>query len=77
MASINDTEEQWVLDSGYSFHMSSHKDWFQDLYECQGGLVLLGNNKAYKVSGIGYIRVKMFDRCIRILQEVRYVPGLK
>ena len=39
--------------------------------------MLLGNNKAYKVSGIGYIRVKMFDRCIRILQEVRYVPGLK
>lgn len=74
VASINDSGEEWVLDSRCSFHMSPHKDWFQDLYEYQGGMVLLDDNKACKVSGIGSIRVKMFDGCIRILQEVRHVP---
>ena len=39
--------------------------------------MLLGNNKAYKVSGISSIRVKMFDGCIRIPQEVRYILELK
>ena len=39
--------------------------------------MLLGNIKAYKVSRIGSIHVKMFDGCIRILKEVRYVPELK
>lgn len=57
--------------------MSPNKVCFQDLHECQGGMVFLSNNKACKVSGIGSICVKMFDGCIRTLQEVRYVFELK
>ena len=42
-----------------------------------GGKVLLGNNLAYKVAGIGSVIIKMYDGTIRSLEQVRYVPELK
>ena len=43
----------------------------------EGRQVLLGNNKACRVQGIGKISIKMHDGCSRTLYEVRYVPELK
>ena len=40
-------------------------------------MVLLGNNKSYKIIGVGTIRLKMHDGVEIVLQEVRYVPALK
>ena len=57
--------------------MSPLKDWFHDFKECNGGRVLLGNNKACRVLGIGKISVKMHDGYAGTLHEVRYVPELK
>jgi hypothetical protein len=37
----------------------------------------LGNNKAWKVTGIGSIKLKLVDRGIKILHHVRHVPDLK
>ncbi|PKU72844.1 Retrovirus-related Pol polyprotein from transposon TNT 1-94 [Dendrobium catenatum] len=39
--------------------------------------LLLGNNKACDVVGIGSIAVKMHDGHVRILKDVRHVPDLK
>ena len=38
---------------------------------------MLGNNKSYKFMGTGTIRIKMHDDVERLLQQVRYIPGLK
>ena len=57
--------------------MIPYKDWFHDFKECNGGQVLLANNKAYRVLGIGKISVKMHDGYARTLHEVRYVHELK
>lgn len=37
----------------------------------------MGNNKSCEVLGIGTVRIKRHDGIERVLQEVRYIPGLK
>ena len=37
----------------------------------------MGNNVAYEVVGIGTIKIKMFDRIVRTLTDVRLVLELK
>lgn len=39
--------------------------------------MLLGNNKACEVKGIGSIVIKIHDGISRTVQNVRYVPDLK
>jgi len=37
----------------------------------------MGDDHPCKVEGIGTVRIKMFDRMVQKLKEVRYVPQLK
>ena len=37
----------------------------------------MGNNQTCSVKGIGDITFKMYDNKLRVLTNVRYVPGLK
>lgn len=39
--------------------------------------MLLGNNKACKIAGIGSVNIKMHDGYDRVLTNVRYVPELR
>ena len=57
--------------------MTPYKYLFEKLYDQDGGSVLLGNNKACKIAGVGSVRFKLHDESIRLLTEVRYVPDLK
>ena len=50
---------------------------FETYQTCDGGKVLMGNNEAYKVMGIGSAKIKMFDGVVKELHQVRYVPDLK
>ncbi|KAL8494299.1 hypothetical protein ACS0TY_025194 [Phlomoides rotata] len=69
--------DEWVLDSGCSFHVCPNECWFKDLEKMNGGSVLLGNDQSCKVQGIWSIKIKMFDGAGRILSNVRFVPNLK
>jgi hypothetical protein len=51
--------------------------WFNTFKSCNAGIVLLGNDARCKAIGQGTIKVKMFDRIVRILTNVKYVPDLK
>ena len=68
---------EWILDSGCSFHMCPNMDFFKTFEQVDGGKVLLGNNLACKVAGIGTINIMIFDGIERDLKQVRYVPELK
>ncbi|XP_050895360.1 uncharacterized protein LOC127101977 [Lathyrus oleraceus] len=57
--------------------MTLNKDVFEELCDQDGGFVLLGNNKACKIAGIGSVRFKLHDESIRILINVSYVLYLK
>ncbi|GJW03442.1 retrotransposon protein, putative, ty1-copia subclass [Tanacetum coccineum] len=71
------TNDEWILDSACTFHMTPNKDWFINYEPTKGGSVLMGDNSPYKIAGIGSIQIKMFDGVVRILTDVRHVPGLK
>ncbi|KAH9654968.1 hypothetical protein KPL70_022170 [Citrus sinensis] len=43
--------EEWILDSGCSFHMSPNKQLFKTFEKVDTGKVLLGNNLAFDQSG--------------------------
>ena len=66
--------DKWILNSGCSNHMCPHENWFCSLEEVDGGVVLMGNDSAYRPKGIGRIRLKMHDGSIKVLLDVRYVP---
>ncbi|XP_073136937.1 uncharacterized protein [Henckelia pumila] len=68
---ITESNKNWIMDSGFSFHMSPHRNWFHDFKEVEGGSVLLGNNKACKIMGVGNIKLKLDDGCERLFSSVR------
>lgn len=64
------------MDSGCSFHMCPTESWFKNLNKMDSGTVLLGNDQVYKVKGIGFVKIMMYDGKERVLSQVRYVPDL-
>ncbi|KAG8475436.1 hypothetical protein CXB51_032203 [Gossypium anomalum] len=79
VASVNDfkVNEEWILDSGCTFHMSPNRDWFTTYETMSEGVVLMGNNASCKIAGVGTIKVKMFDGVVKTLSDVRHVLELK
>ena len=67
---------EWILDSGCTFHMTPNKAFFQTFESVDGGNVTMGNNTTCKVVGVGSVKMRMFDGMVRALTDVRYVPGL-
>ncbi|KAG8500899.1 hypothetical protein CXB51_002904 [Gossypium anomalum] len=74
VASVNDSKvsEEWILDSGCTFHMSPNRDWFTTYEIVFEGVVLIGNNASCKITGVRTIKVKMFDGVVRTLSDVRH-----
>ncbi|KAG8475395.1 hypothetical protein CXB51_031889 [Gossypium anomalum] len=79
VTSVNNSKvtDEWILDSGCTFHMSPNQDWFTTYETLSEGIVLMVNNASCKIAGVGTIKVKMFDRFVRTLSDVRHVPGLE
>ncbi|KAG8481643.1 hypothetical protein CXB51_026501 [Gossypium anomalum] len=71
-ASDSKVSEEWILDSACTFHMSPNQDWFTIYKIVSEGVVLMGNNASCKITGVGTIKVKMFDGVIRTLSDVRH-----
>ena len=53
--------DSWILDSTCSYHMTPNKDWFNTYMLVNSCSVLMDNDISCKVTGIGSIRIKMFD----------------
>ncbi|KAI4331921.1 hypothetical protein L6164_016867 [Bauhinia variegata] len=66
--------DEWLLDSGCSFHMCSRKEWFFNFEEIDGGAVYLADNQSHKIAGFGSIYLKNHDGSTRALTDVRYIP---
>ena len=74
---MNDTGEEWMLDSGCSFHMSPRRDWFQEFENVDNETVYMGNNNACRVRGIGTVTLRVNIGKVAKLTRVRYIPELK
>lgn len=71
------SENEWIMDSGFSFHMSPNRHWICDFTKVDGGKVLMGNNVVCQVEGVGSIKIKLENETVKILSDVRFVPELK
>ncbi|KAK3003500.1 hypothetical protein RJ639_019834 [Escallonia herrerae] len=67
---ISSSNGGWILDMGYSYHMYPNKDWFATYHSFDGGKVLMENDVACKVVGIGSIQIRMHDGIVRTLTDV-------
>nr|GFC18222.1 retrovirus-related Pol polyprotein from transposon TNT 1-94 [Tanacetum cinerariifolium] len=67
----------WIMDLGGSYHMTPRLDLFFDFLECDGGMVLLGNNRECKIRGIGKVRLQLKYGSSFVLHNVRYILELK
>ena len=71
-----DDRSSWIVDLGCSFHVCPVKEWYQELAEGEGS-VLLGNNEVCKIRGVGSVSLKLDDGSIKVLTGVRYIPEVK
>ncbi|XP_073130075.1 uncharacterized protein [Henckelia pumila] len=62
--------DAWIMDSGPTWHMTSRRKWFNYYEPVSGGSVLMGNDHALEIAGVGTIKIKMFDGTIRTIQEI-------
>jgi len=67
----------WILDSGYSFHMCSVRQHFDPYQQCEKGAVNRANGTRSWVAGVGTVRIRMFNRVVWTVTGVRHVLGLK
>lgn len=68
---------EWILDSGCTYHMCPHKHWFTSYEDVDGCSVIIGNSTPCTVVGKGSIQIKTHDGVIRTLTGVRHIPELK
>ena len=56
--SFENVTNSWVLDSRASFHATPYKKYFHDYVQGDSGQVCLGDDKPYKIVGMGKVLVK-------------------
>ena len=66
----------WILDSGASFHVTPHKEWFSTYDASRKGKVRLGNDYACEIIGVGDVQLKFQSGSTFTLKNVRHVPKL-
>ena len=70
--------DEWILDSACSFHICTNRDWFSSYESLQNGdFVRMGDDNPCEIIGIGSVQIKTHDGMIRILKNVRHIPGMK
>ncbi|GJS30370.1 zinc finger, CCHC-type containing protein [Tanacetum coccineum] len=73
----NDEMTELVMDSGGSYHMTHRRDFLYDFKVVDGGSVQLGDNKTCTIKGTGKVKIQLYDGSSFILEDVRYVSGLR
>lgn len=68
--------QEWILDSGASFHVTSQRHWFDNMHESVGGHAIVCSNIAYKVVGIGDITLKLESGYVLKLRDVTFIPEM-
>jgi hypothetical protein len=68
--------DSWLIDSGASFHMTPHREWFCEYEKYDGGNVYLGNDSTTRIIGKGRVKLRLIDGRIRTLPGVLHIPGM-
>ena len=68
---------EWILDTGATYHVCLNRAWFSSFEKLDGCFTIMRDDHPCNVEGIGTIHIKMFDRIVRELKEMRYVLQLE
>ena len=68
---------QWIVDSGASFHATSHVEFFTTYKAGDFGKVKMGNDSYSNIAGIGDICLQTNVGYQLMLKDVRHIPGLR
>jgi hypothetical protein len=69
--------QAWLVDSGASFHMTLHRDWFSEYERYDGGNIFLGDVSTTRIIGRGNIKLRLIYGRIRTLPVVLHISGLE
>ncbi|GJV14424.1 retrotransposon protein, putative, ty1-copia subclass [Tanacetum coccineum] len=70
--------QDWIMNSGCSYHMTPKLDILFDFLECDGGSVQLGDNRECNIRGIGKVRIQLRDGSSFVLHnsgKVKVING--
>ena len=59
--SCTSTANEWIMDSGCSFHMYLNIEWFQNFSTKETGTIYMENNHSCSMQGIWDISLKLHD----------------
>jgi hypothetical protein len=68
--------EAWLVDSGASFHLTPHREWFCEYERCDGGNVFLGDDLITRIISQGKFKLRLIDGRIRTPPGVLHIPRL-
>ena len=77
LLAVDSPLDDWVLDSGASFHTTPHQEIIQNYVAGNFGKVYLAYGSALDVVGIGDIRILLSNGSVWLLEKVRYIPELR
>jgi hypothetical protein len=66
----------WLINSGASYHMTPHREWFSEYEKYDGGDVFLGDDSTTKILGHGRVKLLLNNGRIRTLPGVLHIPKL-
>jgi hypothetical protein len=69
--------QHWLLDFGACNHMCLHRNWFLTYKSINDGVVFMRNVFSCKIVGLVAFGLKLHDRTIRRLTNVRNVLELR
>ncbi|MCO5558174.1 hypothetical protein L7F22_011752 [Adiantum nelumboides] len=67
--------QTWIIDSGASFHVTPHREWFAS-YSPMHDLVKLVDPHQLEILGIGDVKICMANGTQFMLKDVKHVPKL-
>jgi hypothetical protein len=76
-SSTHADHDAWLVDSGESFYMTPHGEWFCEYERYDGGNVFLGDDSTTRIIGRGKFKLRLIDGRIRTLPSVLHIPGLE
>nr|GEZ31277.1 zinc finger, CCHC-type [Tanacetum cinerariifolium] len=73
----NDETTELVMDLGGSYHMTHRRDFLYDFKVVDGGSVQLSDSRKCTIKRTGKVKIQLHNGSTFILDDVRYVLGLR
>jgi hypothetical protein len=72
----NISDDAWLIDLGFSYHMTPHKVKFTSYSTYDGGEVFGGYNNTKKIVGRGNVKFRFNDGMVKTIDHVVHILGL-